>query len=154
MISSIYRTLGLLLMLAPAYAQVSPFKTLAGTWKVTVSPDGMGSFRAFNQFNADGTSIEFDNSNPPGTQTVAVGPWESLGNGEYSMLEVNQLFGDQGYAGELRVLAKIKLDASGDGFTSTFTFQVLDPADTVVFQGTGTAKGTRITIDSLSRLFS
>lgn len=144
------------LLLTPVYGQVlpSPVKTLVGFWRVTVTPDGVPAFRAFNQFNADGSSIEFDNSNPAGAQTIAVGPWERTGNNEYSFLEVNQLFDDHGYAGELRVLGKIKLDASGDNFTSTFTFQVLDPADNIVFQGTGTAKGVRITIDSLSRLLS
>jgi len=149
-------SLSTLLFLAPAYGQVSPtpFKTLVGFWKVTVTADGLPSFRAFNQFNADGSSIEFDNSNPPGQQTIAAGPWERTGNKQYSMLEVNQLFDDQGYAGELRVLAKITLDTSGDTFTSTFNFQVLDPSDNIVFQGTGTAKGTRITIDSISRLLT
>lgn len=135
------------------YAQSpTPLKTLVGTWKATISPDGFPSFTAFNQFNADGTSIEFDNSNPPGSQTVAVGPWERRGNNDYAMLEVNQIFDNTGFAGEVRVQAKITIDGSGDAFTSTFTFQVLDPTGAVVFEGTGTAKGIRITIDSLSRL--
>jgi hypothetical protein len=143
-----------ILLLAPAQGQApsNPFKTLVGTWKVTVSPDAIPPFTAFNQFNADGSSVEFDNSNPPSQQTVAVGPWERNGDRDYTMLEVNQLFDDHGYAGEFRVQAKITLDASGDTFTSTFTFQVLDISDNVVFQGGGTAKGRRITIDSLARL--
>ena len=138
-----------ILLLAPAYGQP---RSLAGTWKVTVSPDGAPQFQAFNQFNADGSSIEFDNSNPPNLQTIAVGPWERTGNRDYTMLEVNQIYDDHGFAGELVVQAKITLDDTGNAFTSTFTFQVLDISDNVVFQGTGTATGRRITIDSLSRV--
>src|SRR5579859_5849149 len=48
--------------------------TLVGTWRVTISPDGIPPFRAYNTFFADGNSIEFDNSNPPGAQTIALGP--------------------------------------------------------------------------------
>ena len=48
--------------------------TLVGTWRVTVSPDGIPPFRAYNIFYADGNSIEFDNSNAPGGQTIASGP--------------------------------------------------------------------------------
>jgi hypothetical protein len=139
-----------ILLLAPAHAQTSGFKTLVGTWRVTVSPDGIPPFQAFNTFNADGSSIEFDNSNPPGQQTIAMGPWERVGDRDYMMVEVNQLFDDHGYAGELRVRAKITLDASGDCYTGPFTFQVVDMGGNVVFQGGGTAKGRRITIDSLA----
>src|SRR5690242_14455081 len=42
--------------------------TLVGTWRVTVSPDGIPPFRAYNVFMADGNSLEFDNSNPPSLQ--------------------------------------------------------------------------------------
>lgn len=138
-----------ILLLAPCGA-AQTVKTLTGTWKVAVSPNGMPTFRAYNQFNADGTSVEFDNSNPPGQQTIAVGPWQRTGNKDYTMLEVNQIFDDHGYAGELRVRAKITLDDSGDVFTSTFTFDVLDIGDNVVFQGGGTARGQRISLGALS----
>ena len=139
-----------ILLLTPAHAQNSGFKTLVGTWRVTVSPDGIPPFQAFNTFNADGTSIEFDNSNPAALQTIAIGPWERVGDRDYAFVEVNQVFDDHGYAGEVRVRAKLTLDASGDSFSGPFTFQVVDIGGNVVFQGGGTAKGRRITVDSLA----
>jgi len=118
--------------------------TLVGTWRVTVSPDGIPPFRAYNIFYADGNSIEFDNSNAPGGQTIASGPWTRTGVNTYTFAEVNMLFDGQGnYQGELHVSGSITLDASGNTFASTFQFTVTDPTDMPVFQGGGTAKGVR-----------
>jgi hypothetical protein len=47
-------------------------------------------------FSADRNSTEFDNSNPPSLQSIAVGPWKRTGDKQYAMLEVNQLFDDHG----------------------------------------------------------
>jgi len=122
--------------------------TLVGTWQVMVSPDGAPSFTAYNVFTADGNSTEFDNSNPPGSQTVAVGPWKKTGPNQYAFVEVNQLFDPQGnFAGTFRVKASVTLDDTGDKMTSTFQFTVSDPDGNVVFQGTGTAAGTRVKVD-------
>lgn len=122
--------------------------TLVGTWEVTVSPDGIPAFTAFNQFTVDGNSVEFDNSNPPAAQTIAVGPWMKLTGNKYAMLETNQLFDPQGnYAGKVTVRATITLDPSGNRITSQFTFTVFDPAGNTVFQGQGTAVGKRVTFE-------
>jgi hypothetical protein len=122
--------------------------TLVGTWEVKVSPDGAPPFVAYNVFSADGNSTEFDNSNPPSQQSIAVGPWKKTGAKEYAMLEINQLFDAQGnFAGTLKVKAVITLADNGDTFTSKFNFTVLDPDGNEVFQGTGTATGKRVSLD-------
>ena len=122
-------------------------KSLVGTWQVAVTPNGAPSFRAYNQFNADGTSIEFDNANPPGQQTIAVGPWKSTGERQYQMFEVNQLFDPSGnYQGELHVSARITLDSGGNTFDSSFTVQVFDNHDNLIVQAKGTAKGKRLSV--------
>jgi hypothetical protein len=124
-----------------------PEHTLIGTWKVTVSPDGIPPFRAYNVFTADGNSLEFDNSNPPAQQSIAVGPWKKTGVDTYSFVEINQLYDDKGnYQGEFRVTATITLDPGGNSFTSKFQFTVSDPSDMPVFQGGGSAKGIRVTV--------
>jgi hypothetical protein len=144
--------------LATAYGQASnarPFETLAadahgliGTWKVTVSPDGTPSFTAYNVFTFDGNSFEFDNSNPPAAQTIAVGPWTSRGPNHYVFTEINQLFDDKGnYAGELKVRGAIELTGGGDTYKSTFSFDVFDPAGAVVFSGKGTATAKRVGVE-------
>jgi hypothetical protein len=121
--------------------------TLVGTWQVTVSPDGAPPFQAVNTFLADGNSVEFDNGNPPGTQTIATGPWQKTGPSDYVMLEVNQIFDPQGnFAGTVQVRATITLDDKGNQFTSKFQVTVLDPDGNTVFQGTGTAIGKRLAI--------
>jgi hypothetical protein len=125
--------------------------TLVGTWQVTISPDGGPSFQAVNIFLADGNSIEFDNSNPPGTQTIAAGPWQKTGPSDYSMLEINQVFDPQGnFAGTVQVTATITLDDKGSQFTSKFQVTVQDPDGNTVFQGSGTAMGKRLAIPTPS----
>jgi hypothetical protein len=105
-------------------------------------------FTAYNVFYADGNSVEFDNSNPPGQQTIAVGPWQRTGDKQYAMLEINQLLDNQGnFAGPLRVTATITLDSTGNKFTSKFDLKVLDPDGNVVFQGSGTAAATRVSLN-------
>jgi hypothetical protein len=121
--------------------------TLVGTWQVTVTPDGAPPFQAVNIFLADGNSIEFDNGNPPGAQTIAAGPWQKTGPSDYAMLEINQVFDGQGnFAGTVQVKAAITLDDKGSQFTSKFQVTVLDPDGNTVFQGTGTAVGKRLAI--------
>jgi hypothetical protein len=138
----------LLSILRPAGDTTPACPTLVGTWEVAVTPDGVPPFTAYNVFNADGNSVEFDNSNPPGQQTIAVGPWTKIGDGKYAMVEINQLFDPQwNFAGRLKVKATITLDSSGDRFTSKFELTVMDPAGNTVFQGQGTASGKRVTLD-------
>ena len=152
--------------LAPAYAQgsacpaaaslleiirpnsteaVAACPTLVGTWRVTVTPAGGPSFQAINIFFADGNSVEFDNSNPPGAQTIAGGPWQKTGSNSYRMFEVNQAFDPQGnYAGEVQVMATITLDEKGSQFSSKFQVTVLDPEGKVLAQVPGSAAGKRL----------
>jgi hypothetical protein len=138
-----------------ASAQFRPGQTLAadahsliGTWKVTVSPDGIPPFQAYNVFTVDGNSFEFDNSNPPASQTIAVGPWTNTGVNSFAFTEVNQLFDGTGaFVGELKVRATIALTGSGDTFTSKFKFDVLDPGGNSVFSGSGTAVGKRVVVE-------
>jgi hypothetical protein len=141
-----------------AYGQTNnarPLQTLAadahsliGTWKVTVTPDGIPPFAAYNVFTVDGNSFEYDNSNPPGAQTVGVGPWTSAGPNHYVFTEINQLFDNKGnYAGELKVRGSIELSGIGDTYKSTFSFDVSDPTGAVVFSGTGTATAKRVVVE-------
>ena len=125
--------------------------SLIGTWKVTVSPDGgIPPFQAYNVFTLDGNSLEFDNSNPPAAQTIAVGPWTSTGPNRYAFTEINQLFDDKGNpAGELKVRATIEMTGIGDTFNSQFKFDVSDPNGNVVFSGSGTAVGKRVVVEGL-----
>jgi len=138
-----------------ANAQFLPGQTLAnnahslvGTWKVTVSPDGMPPFQAYNVFTVDGNSFEFDNSNPPASQTIAVGPWTSTDVNSYAFTEINQLFDNTGaYVGELKVRGTIALTGNGDTYTGPFKFDVPDPNGNSVFSGTGTAVGKRVVVE-------
>lgn len=124
--------------------------SLVGTWKVTVSPDGIPPFQAYNVFTVDGNSFEFDNSNPPAAQSIAVGPWTTLGVNSFAFTEVNQLYDNTGaYAGELKARANIELTTDGNSFTSTFKFDVTDPTGTVVFSGGGKAVGKRVRVEGL-----
>ena len=136
----------LLQIVRPATDAATPnCPTLVGTWQVTVTPDGGPSFQAVNVFLADGNSIEFDNSNPPAGQTIAAGPWQKTGPAAYSMLEINQIFDNQGnFAGTVQVTATINLDDSGNGYSSKFQFTVADPDGNTIVQGTGSATGKRV----------
>ena len=128
-------------------AAIPDCPTLVGTWEVQVAPDGIPPFTAYNVFSADGNSTEFDNSNPPGAQTVAVGPWKRTGVRTFAFVEVNQIFDGEGaFAGTVRVKSSMTLDETGDKFTSSFTFSMVDPKGTVVFEGSGTATGVRLKV--------
>jgi len=151
MLTSRFRVLALgLILLAPAFGQgtSSADNAIVGTWVVTVSPTGMPSFRAYNVFHSDGTSMEFDNSNAPSAQTPAVGPWVRLAPRQFAFTEINQIFDPQGnYAGELKVKATLTVDTPGNSFRSSFTFIVFDTTGAIVFQGDGTAVGQRVGIE-------
>ena len=123
-------------------------RSLVGTWKVTVSPAGMPSFQAYNVFTVDGNSVEFDNSNPPAGQTIAVGPWTNTGTNQYTFTEINQVFDDKGnFAGEVKVRGTIMLDGDGNSYSGTFKVDVTDPTGAVVFSGGGTAKAKRVQVE-------
>jgi hypothetical protein len=138
------------LIAVPVCGQANDPHSLVGTWKVqvTVVTPGPFQFTAYNVFHADGTSVEFDNSNPPSTQTIAVGPWVKTGHDQFAYTSINQLFDNLGnFAGEFKLKAAITLDKAGNSFTSSFSFQVFDPLGNVVATGTGTAIGTRVTVE-------
>ena len=147
-------TAGLLSVVRPLNVQAAAdCPTLVGTWEVQVSPDGVPTFTAFNVFYADGNSLEFDNSNPPGAQTSAVGPWQKVGHKQYAFVEVNQVFDEMGnYAGKVVVRANVTLDDSGDKFTSIFKVSASDPDGNVQFEATGTAIGKRMKVGQVGDL--
>jgi len=132
----------------PAQGNTGDDLAIVGTWVVTVSPDGMPSFRAYNVFSADGNSLEFDNSNPPSQQTVAVGPWKKIGPRQFAFTEINDLFDAQGnFQSELKVKSTLTVNQASDQFHGSFQFTVYDPKGAIVFQGYGTALGQRVAID-------
>jgi hypothetical protein len=144
--SCVFSTSGVFNVIRPLGDTNVPYcPSIVGTWEVTVQPNGGPAFGAVNVFYADGNSIEFDNSNSPAAQTVAAGPWKKINANQYTFIEINQIFDEKGaYGGRVQVKATITLNEAGDKFTSTFTVTVLDPTGVELFQGSGTATGTRV----------
>ncbi|MGH9828856.1 MAG: hypothetical protein ACREDR_37020 [Blastocatellia bacterium] len=61
---------------------------IVGTWRLEVFPDGglpdgRTSFIQFQNYNADGTIVAFDNASPSTQETGSVGPWKHISEGKY-----------------------------------------------------------------------
>lgn len=138
---------------ATAVSQTSPkAKQLEGVWdaQVTVSDPQTGAtlrtFRGMTLFIAGGT-LQATNNNPnsPVTTGPQFGTWGYLGHKRYrAHFQFFRFNPDGSFAGQQRVSRDITLDPGAQSFTSTNTFEILDPSGNVIQTGTNRETSVRV----------
>ena len=143
----------------PTTAQDAAGEGFVGSWRLTVTIPGLPPETFLATFGADGT---FTGSPPPAAPappgapvrvvltSSAHGAWESTGDdGAAITFMVSQASEAGDFLGTVTVRSVSRLDAGGDRATGEFTFDVADPAGTVVQSGSGTLTATRIVVEPL-----
>ncbi len=123
--------------------------SLQGIWnsQVTLTDcngNTLAAFRAMEMFIVDGSLISVDNS-PPTAHGTGFGRWRHLSGQNYgSPFQFYNFDSDGNFSGLQKIHRKIVLAANGNSYTSTVTFETLDPDGNVVFSGCGTETATRL----------
>jgi hypothetical protein len=124
---------------------------IVGMWLAEfIAPEGTDL--GFDSFYADGNELLVDQSDPR-TDNVCTGVWEETGPLTYKLNHPSWDFDTNGNLVALVVFSEtITLDRTGNRYTGTYSVTAYDPSDptltTILGQGGGTLKGTRITAHS------
>ncbi len=138
---------------------VSNSDTIAGTWRVTVTSDTWPEpFRALLTFDGDGSVIGSAQGDvllapPPGIAPVATaahGAWERTGNRNF-LFTFRQIFynSDGSFAGGAKIRNAAVMSKSGNEMSGQLVVDYYDINDNVVYTGTGTFTGQRMTAEPL-----
>ena len=115
---------------------------LIGSWKVTVTPDGMASFGSEAIFSSDGTVTIIEDSG-----AVGLGVWEKLSGDQYAFTVWEYLEQD-GSMFKSKVTSKITLD-NKEQYSGPFFFEFMTLDGYVIVSGNGTAAGVRNHIEPM-----
>jgi len=133
---------------------------VVGSWWVNLAVTGaMDQEAALDTFAADGTllaSVKSVSLAPPDAPfgqiftSLMHGSWTATGPDQVALTLV-RLQTDEGgnYLGTVTVRAVLDVSSDGQRLSGPFTYDVADPAGNVVASGTGTAEGTRITVEPM-----
>jgi len=127
-------------------------KAIAGSWLITPTVPGGPPFKVLINFNEDGTLVgaaQGDVDVQALVNSAGLGAWAHLGGRTFASTLLQIIYTPTG--GNLVGLFKARgihtLDSSGNEWSSTFKFEVFDPAGNVVFSGEGTAQAQRIKVE-------
>jgi plastocyanin len=134
----------------PAPAADDP--TGAFTVTLTPAPDaGLAPQEALVTFHADGTleATYTTAGDAQGDFPFALGPahgtWSADGAGRFRAITIAFLLdGDQRFAGTLTIREEAQLDATGDAYAGTFTFEATGADQGAIASGDGTTEGQRV----------
>ena len=133
-----------------SYQRNNNANLLVGSWNVKITirdcQSGMAfvSFPAMMTFNQGGTMQETANDRTPLLRLPGHGIWSYQGNRTFSRaFQFFRYNADGSYSGRNRIRGPIEVNRSGNSYTSTTSFEVLDPNDNVLDSGCATEVGTR-----------
>ena len=104
----------------------------------------------FDVWHADGTEILNDNGVPPAQGNVCLGVWKKTGPRTYKLkhLAWNWDINNQGMlTGTLIIHETVTVDADGDSYTGSFTFDFYDLNGNFSKEDAGYLEATRIFVD-------
>ncbi len=110
----------------------------AGTWKVSIEPEGMPPFVNYSSMTKDGRII---NSNQIGL--TSLGEWERDGDHQF----ISTFWGFEESNGQIIryvVQSTVELGKDNETFSGPFTTTVYDSEDNLLFQMVGTVYATRL----------
>ncbi|MGH9948923.1 MAG: hypothetical protein ACRD6X_17255 [Pyrinomonadaceae bacterium] len=125
-------------------------RLLVGSWNVQItirdcnSGTAFVSFPAMMTFNQGGTMQETANDRTPLLRLPGHGVWSYQRGRTFSRaFQFFRYNADGSYSGRNRIRGPIEVNRSGNRYTSTTSFEVLDPNDNVLDSGCATEVGTR-----------
>ena len=109
-------------------AQASSGRQLAGTWAVTVDPDGdaVPAFTSTIVYTATGSVIETTMNRPPSAVSTGLGTWERLGDGRFATTHSKYRWNGTTYAGTVLVNEVSEVAPDGQSYTARATTLFLD----------------------------
>jgi hypothetical protein len=123
-------------------------RSIAGTWTVTVHPNGQPSFQSTITYTSAGGVIEATSKPaPPGTaaMTGGIGTWTRAGDGHVSTHFLKYRFDTTGaYIGTTDVTEDELVDASGNSYTGNATTRLMDKTGKVLMSFTSTSDAVRM----------
>jgi len=142
---------------AGAALPVRADRALVGAWQVGLTPADDADFvpqRALMTFHADGTvdavyaaAGDADDASAP-TLSSGQGAWEVDASGGYALTVVAFLLDESDrFAGTLTVHESGEIDETGDTYRGTFSFETTTPEGDTSSTGSGTTRGTRVTVE-------
>ena len=121
-------------------------RSLIGSWEftATISP-GAALNRGLSLVAPGGVALFTDQGEPSQHEGSGVGAWVRTGKRTIALTFVRQRFDATGtLVGTTKILEARTLDAAGDTFSGSGSFNVLDLTGKVVASGSFTIQGTRI----------
>lgn len=118
-------------------------RQLAGTWKVTVQPDGAPPSAAFESllvYTSTGSVVETTSRAP---SSAGLGVWDRTGAGRYEVVVEKYRFEGAAYVGRTVIRETSQLAPGGARYTGRAVTTLLDASGQVVRSFGSTATGVR-----------
>ena len=120
--------------------------TMVGLWKVAYVSGGVVVDQAFDAWHTDGTEI-LNDTPPPATGNVCLGVWSQKGN-VYKLNHPSWTFDGNGNLNGTAVIREsVTVDPHGNSFSGTFTVDVYDLSNNLLYHLDGQVSGQRIMAD-------
>ena len=119
-------------------------RQLAGTWRVTVQPDGLPPSAAFASmlvYTSTGSVVETTSRAP---SSAGLGTWDRRGAGRYEVVVQKYRFEGATFVGTTVVEETSQLEPGGARYTGRAVTTVLDAAGRVLRTFGSTATGVRL----------
>jgi hypothetical protein len=119
-------------------------RQLAGTWRVTVQPDGAPTAAAFDStlvYTSTGSVVETTSRAP---SSAGLGVWDRLGAGRFEVVVEKYRFEGAVFAGRTVVSERSQLTPDGSRYTGRAVTTVLDASGRVLRTFASTATGVRL----------
>ena len=117
---------------------------LVGTWLLDTDVDDPENPPEVDIFTADGGAIGVESGG-----SVTPGVWEATGDNTATVTFMSPDGDEETYFGLFVVRASVEIDESGDAFSGTYTFDIVDPDGNATGEyGPGGVSGTRISAEA------
>ena len=119
-------------------------RQLAGTWRVTVQPDGAPAAAAFDStlvYTSTGSVVETTSRAP---SSAGLGVWDRRGAGRFEVVVEKYRFEGTAFAGRTVVSERSQLTPDGSRYTGRAVTTVLDASGRVLRTFASTATGVRL----------
>jgi hypothetical protein len=133
---------------SPLSATEDANDSIVGLWHVRFLSGGLLYDEGFDQWHSDGSEILNDNGVPPAQGNVCLGVWKKVGSRTFKLKHPAWNWDANGnLVGTLIIRESVTLDADGDSYQGTFTFDFYDLNGNLTSEVKGDLNAKRITVD-------